>query len=208
MSVYSAQADNRRYVAAAAAQASVPVHVDVILARRSRATDARWEHVGVSMDDLDDIAGFGGAIDVHLMVLGEQDDSVDTALQQTLARVMLVRPRSVSLSSELLNRTSAMAAELRSLGVAVWLEIGCREPVDILEDFGDEVDGVLVMLIETGTSQRAQVQLLAKIAPIRARTAADFGIGIDGGVTKEIAAQALRAGASIAVSGRALLAAN
>lgn len=205
VSIYSAPAERRQVVSAAAVRARLAVHVDLILERGSHSADAHWEHVGVSFDELYDVVRMGGAVDVHLMVIGDTDASLDTALRETIHTVVQVKPRSLSLSAALMTRLGVMLPELRSRGVGLWLELGCREHVDVLEACEEAIDGALIMLIETGTLQQAQAHLLDKIPAIRSNTGPDFMIGVDGGVTREIAAQALGRGASIVVSGRALL---
>lgn len=64
------------------------------------------------------------------------------------------------------------------------------------------IDGILVMLIQTGTSDVADQSLISQTSEFPDR----FHVGADGGVTQAIAPACFDAGADYVVSGRALLA--
>ncbi|MDP9221218.1 MAG: hypothetical protein M3P23_11895 [Actinomycetota bacterium] len=82
------------------------------------------------------------------------------------------------------------------LGVA----LSPNTSIDRAGDALDHVDGVLVMLLEPGTTGRADLSLLAKV-----RAASDIAsVGVDGGVGESNLARLLSAGASYVVVGRRL----
>jgi pentose-5-phosphate-3-epimerase len=68
----------------------------------------------------------------------------------------------------------------------------------------EDVDGTLVMFIKPGMKQRADPAHLAKVS----RLARILPVGVDGGITPDIAAQCFQAGACYVVSGRGLLTAT
>jgi hypothetical protein len=79
-----------------------------------------------------------------------------------------------------------------------WVEI---PPDDPSFEVPESVDGALVMFIQPRTKQRADPAHLEKVS----RLARILPVGVDGGITREIAAQCFQAGARYVVSGRDLL---
>ena len=69
------------------------------------------------------------------------------------------------------------------------------------DEAGIAIDGVLVMLIEPGTDQTANLAHLEKVE----RLARSVPVAVDGGVTRRITAKCLKLGARYAISGRDLL---
>jgi pentose-5-phosphate-3-epimerase len=194
-SVYAVEPGLRVEAAVQLAAARCRVHADVILSPDDR-------HRGVSWDELTAIrrAAPTARIDLHLIVLGQSMETVRLVEErraiETAARI---GAEFITVSDECLSRHASALAAARSAGTDVWLEVPPGRPD--ADQPGTAVDGVLVMLIEPGTKQPADVSHLDKVERI-ART---LPVGVDGGVTRSIAAQCLQLGARYTVSGRDLL---
>jgi pentose-5-phosphate-3-epimerase len=107
----------------------------------------------------------------------------------------------ITVSEQRLGRHRGALDEARALGIDIWLEVPPDNPgLEVPED----VDGTLVMFIKPGMKQRADPAHLAKVS----RLARILPVGVDGGITPDIAAQCFQAGACYVVSGRGLLTAT
>jgi ribulose-phosphate 3-epimerase len=92
------------------------------------------------------------------------------------------------------------ATAIRAVGAEAWVAIAPATPLTRLESCLDVVDGVLVMLIQPGSTDRADSALVGKVALASQRTA----VGVDGGVTDSVIDACLAAGARYVVAGRRL----
>jgi hypothetical protein len=188
-SVYAAPG-SRVVAAQTLAEAGLDVHV-VVMAVSSGLP------AGVSLAELQGIASVveGSRIGVHLI---GSSDFVDAVLPKILA----VRPGVVFLPWHAFNdeRARAIRAAGGSAWIAVWREWdGLGDP-----QWPSDPDGVLVMLIEPGTRDRCRLDRIGLVAACTARFT-DLPVGVDGGVTEEVAPLCAAAGAHQMVVGRALL---
>lgn len=197
-SLYAAPAGSRVDAARALARAGRAVHVDLIV-------DPSGQHRGVTPVELAEVlSGVPEArVDVHLIPTapGTNPATTTTAAAREIDAVLAgldpSRLDHVTVDRGTLQRQASALERFRDRGGSVWLEIPCEDPATDVPD----VDGLLVMLISSGTRHDADPASLDKIAPLAAR----LPVGVDGGVTPTIAGAAALAGARRIVSGRALL---
>lgn len=176
-SLYAVPAPDRIAAARQLAAAGWWVHVDVMVAPAGTSG-------GVGLDELAAVRAElpGARVEVHVIDLGGDLDPV-------LAQVLRARPDRVVLPPAHCDRR-------RVGGVELWAERD-RRPLPT----GLDVDGVLVMLIDPGTTQPIDLDRLAAVADVPAGLA----VGVDGGVGPGHAGVCARAGVGHLVSGRALL---
>jgi ribulose phosphate 3-epimerase family protein len=188
-SVY-ATTGSRLVLARELADAGVAVHVDVMAVSEGLPP-------GVSLAELQMIAAAvdRSAIGVHLIGSADFVDAV-------LPKILTLRPGVVFLpwgafSDE---RAHAIRAVGGSAWIAVWREWDGRDD----PQWPSGPDGVLIMLIEPGSRDCAQVNRLDIVTACTARFPG-LPVAVDGGVTEEMAPLCAAAGVSQMVVGRALL---
>ncbi len=139
-------------------------------------------------------------LDVHLMI-SEPDRYID-AFAKAGADILTVHWEACAH----LHRT---IQAIHALGVRAGVSINPATPVSVLTDILGEVDLVLVMSVNPGFGgQEFIARSLAKIRQLRKlrefTSLPDVRIEVDGGVTKDNAAELVEAGADILVSGNAI----
>lgn len=205
VSLYAAAPHERLRLASEASKIGIRVHADVIMRQTADADGSRWLHTGVPPAQIDELGPLAH-VDLHLIAIGTLDDELLLTARSILHPMIRAVPRSVALSAALLSALRPEISELRARGANILLEVGHHESPHIIEPHIGEIDGALVMLIETGTSQSARPDLLEKISVLVTSEGESFIVAVDGGVTRDIAAEAIERGAQLVVSGRALLA--
>ena len=216
-SLYAVAPEHREAVASALAARGAHVHVDVIItadgahrgltpaelrAVREAAPDARIE-VHLIFDPRSDAAnapdpaamGDSAASDAPDQA-GTAPRRIDAAVGETVAAAVESRAAVVVLPRAMHAEPGGIVAALRRAGIAVWVELPPGEPADPPEG----VDGALVMLIEPGTRNAADPSLVSRVAELSTR----LPVGVDGGVTSDLAERCIAAGATTIVAGRAL----
>lgn len=186
-SVYAAAPPDRVDTAIALARAGLDVHVDLI-------GDANDAHVGVGLADLRAMAAHveRDRIGVHLIGSSGYVASV-------LEAVLELRPAVVFLPWA--SFTFESSAAIRTAGGSPWITLwdewdGTGSPL-----WEGDPDGVLVMLIEPGTTGTARLDRLGLVSAC----AAVKPVAVDGGVNHDLSPHCLQAGAQNLVVGRALL---
>jgi ribulose-phosphate 3-epimerase len=151
--------------------------------------------MGVSLDLITRLAEEGtGRFDVHLLT--EVTEGAMGALE-VVCRPGIAR---VTFPYEGTDDVEAVAAPVRAVGARPWLAVAPGTRIDECRDVLAHVDGVLVMLIEPGTRQLADLAQLTKVDMAHpVRTA-----GVDGGVNEENVDRILAAGTGYVVVGRRL----
>lgn len=191
-SVYAATG-SRVALAHDLAHAGLDVHVDVMAVSEGLPA-------GVSLADLQMISATVDRhrIGVHLIGSADYVDAV-------LPKILALRPGVVFLPWHAFSdeRANAIRVSGGSAWIAVWREW------DGLEDprWPSDPDGVLVMLIEPGTTDRSRLDRLRLVSACTAMFS-ELPVAVDGGVTEEIAPMCAAAGVSQMVVGRALLTAE
>lgn len=188
-SLYSLPSESRLDGAVAAHKEGLGIHVDVILRQR----DGGCVNVGVSEEELRHVVRTlpEARVDIHLM--GEPGGGEE--IVGGFVRVVRDTPRvRWTGSPELL----ALVPDDALARAEVWGQLWRPTPREIAQQ---RSAGVLVMLIEPATANEADVSQLAVCAELSQK---GHRVGIDGGVTEEVAARAVEVGVSYVVSGRAL----
>ena len=100
----------------------------------------------------------------------------------------------------------AMLARIRALGLRVGIALRPATGCEVLREFLDVVDVILVMTVEPGKGGQPYIHAMTdKIAAVRVMVAGyPIEIEVDGGITEETGALAAGAGADILVAGSAL----
>jgi hypothetical protein len=188
-SVYAA-AGSRLVLAHELADAGLAVHVDVMAVSEGLPP-------GVSLAELQMISAAvdRSAIGVHLIGSADFVDAV-------LPKILALRPGVVFLPWATFSdeRVRAVRASGGSAWLVLWREWDGRSD----PQWPSAPDGVLVMLIEPGTRDSAELDRLDIVTACTARFPG-LPVGVDGGVTEEIAPLCAAAGVSQMVVGRALL---
>lgn len=189
-SLYAVPRALRLEAARALDEARCRVHVDVVLGPDG--------HQGVGWAELYAVreALPGAVIDLHLIVLhGRPGD--DEALAVRAAQEL--RLATLATAAPVIRRNRAGLDAVRARGTALFEQVtpgtpGTGEP-------HDHLDGALVMLVTPGTTREpADADALTTVETL-ART---LPVGVDGGVTPEIARRCRDLGAELVVSGRHL----
>lgn len=194
-SLYAVPAAHRVAAAQLLTAAHCLIHADVII-------DDRGRHIGVTPRELRDIAAQlpFNQIDLHVIVLPGEPNGMTTATLRSTLRLAAALPISrLHVAQQLLQTHRPLLEDLIHGPIPIWIEVSPSDPLPELPL--TDADGLLLMLIEPGTTQAANpgrihdLSVLARALPV----------GVDGGVTSDIARQAANAGATLVVSGRALL---
>ena len=142
-------------------------------------------------------------LDVHLMIEDPDryvDDFVDAGADMLSVHIE-VTPH--------LHRT---IEHIRSLGIKAGVVLNPSTPVSALEEVASALDFVLVMTVNPGFSGQAFIrQGLDKVRRVRealTRAGSPAHIEIDGGIDASTAVEAVAAGASILVAGKAIFSAS
>jgi ribulose-phosphate 3-epimerase len=102
----------------------------------------------------------------------------------------------------------AVVREVRRLGASVGAAIRPETPFSAVESLADRLDQILVMSVHPGFSgQKFLPEALPKLRAARARLdelGLDADVSVDGGVTRETAGEAARAGATFFVCGNSV----
>ncbi|HWG23602.1 hypothetical protein [Actinospica sp.] len=161
-SIYAAPEADRREAAVVAAQAGLWVHADVIV------TDG--VNRGVDVDLIRDLAAHQiGPLDIHLIIEGSHADR----LPELIEEICGIPVSRITVPVEAITDVPAVAERIRTSGAAPWLAIGpATDPGNALIHRA-HIDGVLVMLIQPGTTSQADETISRKaeaIAPHRTRS--------------------------------------
>jgi pentose-5-phosphate-3-epimerase len=135
-----------------------------------------------------DLAAAG--VDVHVDMMASDEGLPD---------VLATRPGKVFLPWH--SFTPERAEAVRAAGSAAWIALWDEWDGNSAPPWPAGPDGVLVMLIEPGTSGTCRLKQLAVVSAC----AGAIPVNVDGGVTEDVAPLCLTAGAETMVVGRALL---
>jgi len=150
---------------------------------------------GVSLDLITEMANTGtGLIDVHLLAEGALSAAFDVVCRPGVS--------GITFPYEGVDDVEAVARRIRAVGAQPWLAISPATQIERRRTSLCHVDGLLIMLIEPGSKQAADVAHLEKVAA----THQQHSTGVDGGVTEAILDQILSAGTGYIVVGRRLFA--
>jgi pentose-5-phosphate-3-epimerase len=187
-SVYAVQPADRPRAAAALGDAGLDVHVDLM-------GIGQGLPVGVGLGELRAIAAWVSSDRIGVHLIGSVD-----FVDEVLARVLETRPAKVFLPWSAF--TEHRATLVRAAGGSPWIALWTEWDGTGTPPWPTEPDGVLVMLIEPGSSDACQLVRLE----LATACAAVLPVDVDGGITEDIVPLCITAGAKSMVVGRALLA--
>jgi pentose-5-phosphate-3-epimerase len=189
-SIYAVAPADRTAIACVMTEAGLGVHVDVM-------AESEGLPAGVSLAELSDIVAAVGPshVDVHLIGSAE---FVDTKL----LRVLQLRPARVFLPWDAF--TERRADALRAAGSSPWITLWQEWDGVVAPPWPASPDGVLVMLIEPGTTDRCRIDRLGIVTACASENPG-IPVVVDGGITEDIAPLCVTAGVESMVVGRALL---
>lgn len=193
-SLYAVPAEQRAAVAADLAAHAYRVHADVIV-------DATGAHRGVTWDQLEQVrlAAPDARLDLHLILAPELTDQAQgEVVQAAVKAAMNLRVEAVTVGARPLDRHRVLLEAARAQGAQLWLELA---PGAAKAALPLGFDGVTIMFIPPGTTERADPRIVNDVA----RLSRSVRVAVDGGITKEIAEQCLTNGADYIVAGRSLL---
>jgi pentose-5-phosphate-3-epimerase len=183
-SIYAVMAPGRLAVAEFLADAELWIHADVIVDN-----DA---HRGVDLPLIRTLVGRRlGPVDVHL-IASDLDGLLDEVCRERVDRI--------TFPFEACDDVGAVADQIRASGAVPWVAVAPETDLAVVRPHLPAVDGVLVMLIQPGSSDAADPRLKAKVDSAAPLTT----VGVDGGVNEANLSGYLHAGARYIVSGRAL----
>jgi len=137
--------------------------------------------------------------DVHLMI-ENPDNYIDAFIQAGAEMITIHVEAAVHLHRTLQN--------IREKGVKVGVALNPATPLDAIEYILDQVDMVLLMTVNPGFGGQAFIKaVLPKINRLRTmieQRGLTIDIQVDGGINKETAPLAIKAGANILVAGSAV----
>lgn len=188
-SVYAAPG-SRVAAAQLLADRGVDVHVDVMAASEGLPS-------GVSLAELQAISAAVDRQRIGVHLIGSTD-----FVDAVLPKILQLRPGIVFLPwhAFTVERADAIRAREGSAWIAVWREWdGLATP-----NWPADPDGVLVMLIEPGSTDHCRLDRLGLVTACTT-TSSELPVAVDGGVTEEVASLCAAAGVRQMVVGRALL---
>ena len=96
----------------------------------------------------------------------------------------------------------------KSLGIKAGISVKPKTPVDVLIDFADMLDLILIMTVEPGFGGQGflpgSIEKIEQTREMREKTGSDFLISVDGGVKTGNSSSVVEAGADILVAGSAV----
>jgi pentose-5-phosphate-3-epimerase len=187
-SVYAVPPFERRRTAAALADAGLDVHVDLM-------APGEGLPVGVGLDELRAIATRVSSKRIGVHLIGSVD-----FVDEVLPTVLETRPAKVFLPWAAF--TEHRATLVRAAGSSPWIALWTEWDGTGMPPWPTQPDGVLVMLIEPGSSDTCRLDRLE----LATSCAAVLPVNVDGGVTEDVAPLCVTAGVESMVVGRALLA--
>lgn len=142
-------------------------------------------------------------LDVHLMI--SPVDAFIPAFSDAGADIITFHPEATPHP----HRTAQL---IRSLGKKVGVSLNPGSPISLLDYLWDEIDLILVMSVNPGFGGQAFIDaVLPKIAALRleiSKRGRPIYLEVDGGVTKNNAADVVAAGADVLVAGSAVFTGN
>ncbi|MFF3464095.1 hypothetical protein ACWCQN_03095 [Streptomyces sp. NPDC001984] len=189
-SIYAVAEADRLAAAQRLERAGLWIHADVIMDDRT--------HRGVDLSLVHTLAERRiGPLDIHV-IAPELDGLIDEICAQKVDRVTFPFESCSDYAA-----VADTAERIRASGAAAWLAVAPATELAAVRPCFEMLDGLLIMLIEPGSTGAADPALAAKAGQTRPALPA----GVDGGINAVNLGACLQAGADYVVSGRALLSA-
>lgn len=113
----------------------------------------------------------------------------------------------ITIHAEADTHTHKILQAIRKTGKKAGIALNPATPVTVLDNVMDLVDLILIMTVNPGFGGQSYIPLENKITDVRKRiavTGRPIDLEVDGGITPETAAQAVKAGADVLVAGTAV----
>ncbi len=134
-------------------------------------------------------------LEAHLMIK-KPEEHLDKWIESGVRRIIF--------HFESTDKLDKLIAETKSAGLQVGVAINPETPVEKIESIVNFLDLVLVMAVNPGKSgQKFLKEILVKIRQLRQKDSR-VNIEVDGGINRETAPLAVKAGANILASGSAI----
>lgn len=134
-------------------------------------------------------------LEVHLMIK-EPEQYIDQWISSGVKRIIF--------HIESTSKTKEIISQIKQANLGVGLAINPETSVDVIDQFIDQLDLVLVMTVNPGRGgQEFLKQSLGKIKQLRVKYKR-VKIGVDGGINLETAPEVIQAGANLLASGTAI----
>ncbi|MFH0907115.1 MAG: ribulose-phosphate 3-epimerase [bacterium] len=134
-------------------------------------------------------------LEAHLMVKNPENiinDWIESGVQRIIFHI------------ESTNQSEQIIKKIKGAGLEVGLAINPETPIQVVDNFINQLDLVLIMTVYPGQGGQAFLRdTLAKIKDLRDKYK-DVNIEVDGGINLEIAPKVIQAGANFLASGSAI----
>lgn len=131
-------------------------------------------------------------LEVHLMI-AKPEEHIDDWIKVGVKRIIF--------HFESTEKIKESIKKIKKAGLGVGLAINPETPVEVIDEFIDQLDLVLVMTVSPGRGgQKFLEETLPKIKNLREKYP-HVNIEVDGGINLESAPKVIRAGANILASG-------
>ena len=137
--------------------------------------------------------------DVHLMIENPDKYIPDFVTDQT---------EYITVHFEALNNPKDTIDHIHSLGIKAGMSIKPGTSIDVLEDYLDDIDLILVMSVEPGFGGQKfmpeQLEKVRKLSRLKEEKGYDYIIEIDGGIGLNNVDEVVKAGCEMVVAGSAV----
>lgn len=137
--------------------------------------------------------------DVHLMIENPDKYIPDFVTDQT---------EYITVHFEALNNPKETIDHIHSLGIKAGMSIKPGTSIDVLEDYLDDIDLILVMSVEPGFGGQKfmpeQLEKVRKLSRLKEEKGYDYIIEIDGGIGLNNVDEVVKAGCEMVVAGSAI----
>ena len=137
--------------------------------------------------------------DVHLMIENPDKYIPDFVTDQT---------EYITVHFEALNNPKDTIDHIHSLGIKAGMSIKPGTSIDVLEDYLDDIDLILVMSVEPGFGGQKfmpeQLEKVRKLSRLKEEKGYDYIIEIDGGIGLNNVDEVVKAGCEMVVAGSAI----
>ncbi len=134
-------------------------------------------------------------LEAHLMIQNPEEN-IDDWIASGVKRIII--------HFESTNQAKEVIERIKKAGLAVGLAINPETLIEVVDDFIDQLDLILVMTVQPGRGgQKFLEETLVKIKDLRTKYK-NVNIEVDGGINPETAPQVIQAGANLLASGSAV----
>ncbi len=138
-------------------------------------------------------------LEAHLMI-SNPEEHLDEWIASGVKRI-IIHFESTKQPGEVIRR-------IKQAGLEAGLAINPETPAEVVDDFINQLDSILVMTVRPGRGgQRFLEETLDKVKDLRSKYQ-DVNIGVDGGINSETAPRVIEAGANLLAAGTAIFQSN